>query len=269
MAVIQEYQVQVVTGANQKPPIRDVYNNITIRLKDTFRYLQPCLQVINTLVPSYDYTGWNEYSRNDHSNFIDFDFEVAKNIARPNRLHITEAFGVIHGTVLNALGFGMFPQNQPILAQLMLPKKIDSVITGLIIEWDEEVNKKFKGYINNNYPEIEIVSIKDISYPIDTVFSYINSFDFIIGKASTETYIAAALDKCVVEIFESEEDQYLYINNNIEVYASTVGKPTLDYLWFMWETAWETLKERLQNMKCQDETHKVLQESTVDVVSEK
>src|ERR1039458_10703184 len=102
-AVVQELQVQMIYQAQKDPPLREQNFSITFRLDEKFRYMEPCLQVVKNIVPTFDYSGWNEYTRNEFTNFIEFDVEVAKRIAKANQLHITEAYGIKIGTMLNAL----------------------------------------------------------------------------------------------------------------------------------------------------------------------
>lgn len=251
--IVQELQIQMLYGAAKDPPLREQNFNITIRLDEKFSYLEPCLQVVKNLVPIFDYSGWNEYSRGEFNNFIDFDFELAKRLAKPNKKHITEAFGVKIGTYLNALFFGMFPSRQCQLGPLMFPKRKpeDKIRVGIEMWDDLEGAETFKGYIENNHPELSVSFSAPLQphMPLELFTRVINQFDIFIGPASAASYIAASLEKGLIEIFETEEDQWLYNNKNLKYYASTVGTPTASYMWYVWESLCPSLLETLSDTK--------------------
>lgn len=272
MAVVQELQVQIIYGATKQPPIREPEFYITFRLNEKFKYLEPCLQVVKNIQPVFDYSEWTELTRGDYSCFIDFDFDRAKAICKANKLHITEGFSILVGTLLNALQFGMYPQKQPILTPLMLPKRVGPKKIA-IAEWDLENNSggKFKRFMENNYPELEVVYLIPIKpmCTLETLFTTVSDYDGYIGCMSEDTYIAASLDKIVLEIFTTEEDQYLYHNANIPDYMSTVGNPSAEYMWYMWSTVWENHQERLSDTSSLEPMLEVQPESTVNNVDGK
>ena len=272
LTVVQELQIQMIQGASKNPPLREVNFSITFRLSEKFKYFEPCLQVVNNVVPTFDYSGWNEYSRGEFTNFVDFDFESAKIIAKANQLHITEAFGAKLGTTLNALQFGMYPGKQAILTPLKLLTE-DSIKIN-VIEWDFDMQSgyKLKEYIENNYPDLQVVysiSVKPLC-EMDVLFKTVNSYTVVIGCMSEITYIEASLDKALIEIFHTDEDCYLYHNKNLPHYECVVGNPTASYVWYLWEKLWENLSESIQNMKSQEhQTQTQPLVSTVSNVEEK
>jgi hypothetical protein len=274
MTVAQELQIQMVYGATKNPPAREVEFSVTFRLDQKFKYFEPCLQVVKNIIPVFDYSGWHEYSRGEFMNLISFDFEMAKRIAETNQLHITEAFGAIIGTMLNALTFGMYPSKQCILEPLLLPKrKQEDKIKVLIYEWDLEKTSgfKFKEYVETNYPELDVTSAIKLTDLKDTI-EFVNKFDVVIGMSSRETYIAASLEKGLIEIFRDDEECYLYNNDNLKHYARTVinPNPTAEYMWYLWENIWPSLSETISTTKSQSPSIQTeLIPSTVGSVDEK
>lgn len=271
LTVAQELQIQMVYGATKNPPAREVEFSVSFRLDPKFKYLESCLQVVKNITPVFDYSGWNEYSRGEFMNLITFDFEMAKRIAATNQLHITEAFGAILGTMLNALTFGMYPSKQCILEPLILPKSKGDKIKVLVYEWDLEKTSgfKFKEYVENNYPELQVTyAIKLID--LKDIIEFVNKFDVVIGISSRETFIAAALDKGLIEIFKDDEECYLYNNDNLKHYARTVGNPTAEYVWYLWENVCPSLLETISTMRLRNQsTQTLLSPSTAGSVDEK
>src|SRR6267378_7451483 len=102
MAVMQEFQMQIIVGANQDPPTREKDFVVVFRMDEKFKYLEPCLKVVKENTPEYDHTRWTEWSRGEYDCYIDFDFDKAADIVRVNRRHITEGFGVLLGTFTGA-----------------------------------------------------------------------------------------------------------------------------------------------------------------------
>jgi hypothetical protein len=265
LTVVQELQIQMVHGALKDPPLREKLFTITFRLNEKFKCFDPCLQVISSLVPTFDYSGWNEYTRGEFTNFIDFDFELAKRIAKPNQLHITEAFGAKLGTTYNALHFNMYPGKQPILTPLKLPAHSKTKVT--IVEWDDTVKSGFKlaEFITNNYPELVVkywdsnISVSDV----ETACIWANDCDVFIGILSEYSFIAASLEKALIEIFPTDEDCYLYHNKNLVHYACTVGNPELAYVWYMWEEMWPDLSESISNTKSREQATLTAQQVSI------
>lgn len=259
LTVVQELQIQMVYGSTKEPAIREIDFSLTFRLDPKYKYLEPCLQVVSNIKPTFDYSGWNEYSRGEFSNLIHFDFELASHVAETNRLHITEAFGALLGTTLNALMFGMYPCKQAIYAPLKLLKRnTEDKIKVLINEWDltSLYGHKLKEYIENNYPEVEVtyaVLFKDLTADIEPRFTRINKFDLVIGLHSDDTYIAANLEKGLIEIFKDEEDYDLYNNYGLKFYAVALGNPDAEYVWCLWENLWGSLRESIYAMKSQNQ----------------
>lgn len=267
MAIVQEFQMQMVVGIQRNH--RDPHFTTTFRMDDKFKMFEPCLKVINDHTPEHDYSGWNEYVRGDYDYFIDFDFIKAQELMKYNPRHITEAFGVLIGTFTGAIQYGVWPQKQPILGPLTL-KKQNSDFSVLLMNWDIEVSNKFSGYLRNNYPELTITIIEKESIDPEIVTQCVANYDVIIGKASPTTYIAASLNKMVIEIFNSDNDYNLYNNTNIEFYEVAVGNPSAAFLWKLWEDVWLGYQEHLSDIQFQGlKTQTDLLQSTADNVDEK
>lgn len=272
MAVIQEFQMQLIIGIEKKQ--RDSNYTTTFRMKDNFAYLIPCLKVINEHTPEYDYSGWDEYYRGDFDCFIEFDFYKAENVVSANKRHITEGFGLLLGTLTGAIQYGVMPQRQPILRPLNLPvpNKNNPVKIG-IMEWDVVKNhgKKLKEYINNNYPEFVVDYCLRVPDPSpEEAVTYVNQYDVYIGLYNDYSYIAAALGKMLIEIFPTEAQYYLYGNDNLDLYKVAIGNPSAQFAWLLWEELWHDNLEHMSGMNHQDPAIQMdSNQSTADNVEEK
>jgi hypothetical protein len=248
MAVMQEFQMHLHLGAEKQT--RDSNFTVTLRMEEKFKYLEPCLQVLKNVPPIFDYLGWYEKGRGDYDCYIDFDFDKARYLSRNNRKHITEGFGALLGTYINAIMYGVFPQRQPILAPLMLPKGEGGV---LVVAWSNEA-EKFIRFLNNNYPELAVSHLngRDRNTDIETVIKYVNKFDIVIGTHSVFTYIAASLDKILLEVFDNQVDEALYNNSTIKFYSSLSTLPSAEHMWMLWEELWEKHREATTDTQRQD-----------------
>lgn len=256
MAVMQDYQVQLIVAGERNE--RDPDYAITFRMNEKFKYFEPCLRVLLNNTPIYDYSGWDEESRGDFECYIRFYTEDAKKLALNGNIHMTEAYGIITGTLINALKFGTYPDRYPELGELKLkaPERTQEDLYSpraavSIHRWDKVETDKFVEYLSNNYPQLQLNVFDEMTENSEVLVNYVNNFDFVIGKNSPTTYLACALKKSVIEIFDSMEDLNLYGGVVGPTYQAIVGNPSADYVWITWETVWADFLEHLLNMKYQ------------------
>jgi hypothetical protein len=207
-AYIFEYVHDVAGG------VRDPEFRFTFRMNDCYEPYELPLKVAANVVPTYDYTGWNEQVRNEYDCFIEFDFEAAKKIALCTGKHITESLGILIGST---------PRKWPLLPQ---PRNIEG--KGILVaNWDgtslmEEAVKVQKGLA----PHCSVVNLDEPISMHDVDLLDVDTITGMVGPTSALTYLAAAYRRELVEIFPDEESYLIYNNEGIPRYQAIIGKPT-------------------------------------------
>lgn len=231
MPVVQDYQIQLAVGAQRKA--RDASYDVTIRMREEFKYFEPVLRVVKENIPIFDYTGWNERQRDDFDCFLEFDFERAKKLSVIPRKHIVDCFGVL-------LGAG--PQKWPDIRALQIkpPGEGDPQGDVLVMKWDEVESQKFVHFLDKNYPTLAVSydprDLTAFENEPQAIFEYMNLFHIVIGPIGSVTYAAATMKKALIEIFPSAEEGYLYNNSGLPLYKAIVGTEVkAEFMWTVWE----------------------------------
>lgn len=263
----QEYQIQTIVGSEQVPPKRDSNFLTTFKMDEKFSYFAPCLvNIKSTHVPIIDTSGWYEPARSEYSCYFEFDTEKALAYARRRKQHITVGYGIMSGIFLNALAYNTVSMKTPILGPLFIDKKVDISRDALIIRWDKESDKLYE-MIVTSYPELVIDIVDECTTDPKELIETIVKYRIVIGKASCATYIAGSMDKGVVELFDIEDDYFLYNSMALGPYVSCKNNPPANYLWALWEQIWQKVSEHISVTNSQED-HLTIQEESIAVVAD-
>jgi hypothetical protein len=244
LAVVQDYQLQLAVGVQRQQ--RDNYQ-VTFRVDEKFKILEPALRVVKDNVPIIDYSGWDEQQRGEFDCFFSFDDSTFQ---RAEKIALTIGSNIVHGlNVLVGAGASEFPS----LTALQLNVDSSMRTNVLIQDWNNVESEKLYEYIFNNYPQLDMIldPRKWEDEPAQDIIDYINHFDCVIGPMGLGTYIAGSIKKVVLELFTSNEDGTLHGAAGTPNYFAVVGKHhTAAFLWTVWErNIWPCLEERLLETK--------------------
>jgi hypothetical protein len=279
MAVLQDYGVRLAIGAQRKQ--RDMHYEVTFRMNEKYSYFAPCLQVIKENVPIFDYTGWSEQVRGEFDNFIDFNKDHIRELTYVfPEAHLTEGFGILIGTGALGVITGIDIPKWPVLTQLNLPgqKTISAVYPQVVLEhsrldskkvsvavliWDATESQRFFSFLCKNYPDLDI-HLSDTPDDPEILCNYLNNFDIVVGYAGAATYLAASLDKAVLEIFPNREEALLYNSMEIKVYQALLGVVNAEFMMTAWEELWLKFQEHISITSKGESTPMVQEVSSVE-----
>lgn len=211
--VIQAYVYEYIQEVSQG--LRDQNFQFTFRMDYRYAKYEEYLKVVTTNFPNYDYTGWNGLQRSEFNCFIDFDFELADELATRSGRHIVEAFGVL---------IGCTPRKRltPLSSVSTQGKGI------VIINWNEDEQCRLKNMISDK----NISLLDSLADPIE---QEIETAETVIGPAGALTYLAASYNRKVIEIFPDVKSYRLYNNEGVTCYQAIIGNASAADVFDAWQ----------------------------------
>lgn len=212
MSVVQAYvydYLRGIAGGTRHKDYQFVY-----RLNEKYSKFEPPLKVAADNFPIYDYSGWKVFSRSEFQCFIDFDFNRAMGIALSSGVSIIDSLGVLYGCK---------PRKWPILP----PPKCTQGKGIIIVDWDHIESARFQTDLGDRNSHIVDADSDVLELEVETA-------EAVIGPVSAITYLAAAYNKRVIEIFPDQDTYFLYNNDGLYSYQPIIGHPKSDDVFQAW-----------------------------------
>ncbi len=235
MPVIQDYIFRYVHEVSQNKvdrTFRDPQFHFTFRMDEAFEEFALPLKVAKNIDPDFDYTGWTKKYRSEFQCFIDFNFADAEKIALNTGKHITETLGLMIGST---------PRKWPLIPPISQDKFV------LLLNWDGtplmEEAVKLQNMMSEE--EVDAVNLKEPIGMDDIKLLDLSKIKAVIGPASAFTYLAAAYNRTVIEIFPDKKSYVLYNNQGLANYQPIIGNPGAETVLSAWNNLHQTGYEHL------------------------